>query len=264
MPESISRELLELRARIQSFVREELEPRAARLEATAEIPSDLAAEVRERSRAAGLFQLTQPKAFGGSGAGPLALTVATETLAAANSRLGHLVFGPGPGALAQAEGALRERYLPRVMSGELRGAFAFTEERDVAGPTHAIREGDDLIVTGTKSYVTGGARADFYCVMLQVEAKDAEPGGGAMVVVDRDAKGLSFDRTFESLDGSDHVELRLDRVRVPIGNVIGKIGEGIPKAMTSIGPMRTTVAAWLSPIKSSMSWPWVREPSRIS
>ena len=138
---------------------------------------------------------------------------------------------------------LRERYLPRVMSGELRGAFAFTENRDVAQPTRATREGDELCITGTKSYVTGGARADFYCVMMQVQASEDEPGGAALVVVDRGAKGVSFDRVFSSLDGSDHVELRLEEVRVPIGNVIGRIGEGIPKAMTSIGPMRMTVAA---------------------
>jgi alkylation response protein AidB-like acyl-CoA dehydrogenase len=243
MPEFIAPELLELRARIQSFARDELEPRTRQLDAAAGLPSELAHEVRERSRALGLFQLTQPVAFGGSGAGPLALAVATETLAAANSELGHLVFGPGPGALAQADGELRERYLPGVLSGALRGAFAFTERRDVAQPTRATREGDELCITGTKSYVTGGARADFYCVMLQVQAGEDEPGGGAMVVVDRTTKGVSFDRTFESLDGSGHVELRLEQVRVPIGNVIGRIGEGIPKAMTSIGPMRMTVAA---------------------
>jgi alkylation response protein AidB-like acyl-CoA dehydrogenase len=243
MPESIPPELLDLRARIGAFCRDELAPRVHDLQGAARIPADLAREVRERSRALGLFQLTQPAAFGGSGAGPLALTVASEALAAENSPLAHLVLGPGPGALAQAQGELRDRYLPRVMSGELRGAFAFTERSDVGHPTRATREGDELCITGTKSYVTGGARADFYCVMLQVDPTDGEPGGGAMVVVDRATDGVSFDQTFESLDGSDHVELRLERVRVPIGNVIGRIGEGIPKAMTNIGPMRLTVAA---------------------
>ena len=130
MPEAIGPELVELRARVRSFSRDELEPRSRTLDGVGEVSSDVAREVRERSRALGLF--TQPAAFGGIGAGPLALTVATEALSAANSPLGHLVFGPGPGALAQAEGELRERYLPRVMSGELRGAFAFTERGDVA------------------------------------------------------------------------------------------------------------------------------------
>jgi alkylation response protein AidB-like acyl-CoA dehydrogenase len=243
MPETIPLELLSLREQIGSFVRNELEPRANKLDDGAEISPELAHEVRELSRAQGLFQLPQPRAFGGAEAGPLALTVATEALAAGNNRLGHLVFGPGPGVLAHTEGALRERYLPRVMKGELRGAFAFTESRDAAQPTRATREGDRLCITGRKSYVTGGARADFYCVMVQVEAGEDEPGGGAMVVVDRAAEGISFDQTFASLDGSHHVELRLDRAYVPIGNVIGRIGEGIPKAMASIGPMRTTVAA---------------------
>lgn len=243
MPESIPEELLELRARIQSFARDELGPRSAELDRSAAVPADIAHAVRERSRELGLFQLTQPEAFGGSGAGPLALCVAAETISAENSPLGHLVFGPGPGALALAEGELRERYLPQVMRGELRGAFAFTERRDVQQPTYAVVDGDELVITGHKSYVTGGARADFYCVMLQVRPHGDAPGGGAMVVVDRAADGVSFDRTFASLDGSDHVELRMQDVRVPVGNVIGRIGEGLPKAMSNIGPMRMTVAA---------------------
>ena len=185
MPETIPAELLELRTRIQEFVRGELGPLALEVEPGAEVPRELAARVRERSRALGLFPLTQPTAFGGSGAGPLALTVAGEALAAENSRLGYLVFGPGPGALAQSEGALRERYLSAVMRGELRTAFAFTERRDATRPTQALRVGDDLSITGTKAYVTGGASADLFCVMVQVQANETEPGGAAMMVVER-------------------------------------------------------------------------------
>ena len=70
MPEAIAPELLELRARIQSFVREELEPRASELAPGAEVSAEVAQALRARSRALGLFQLTQPLAFGGSGAGP--------------------------------------------------------------------------------------------------------------------------------------------------------------------------------------------------
>jgi len=243
MPESLPAELLELRARIEAFARDELAPLAASLDPESDVPKEVAREVRERSRAKGLFQLTQPAAFGGAGAGPLALTVAHETLAAANSRLGHLVLGPGPGALAGAEGDLRERYLPHVMSGDLRGAFAFTEDRDVTAPTEALRDGDELCISGTKSYVTGGADADFYCVMVRVKASAGEAGGGAMVVVDCDTPGLAIDRRFESLDGSHHIRLQLDQVRVPVGNVIGKIGQGVPMAMRNIGPTRSLVAA---------------------
>lgn len=244
MPEAIPTDLLDLRGRLARFLREDLVD-LAQAEAD-DVPRDVQQEVRERSQAAGFLALTQPKAVGGGEAGPLARTVLYETLAAVNSPLARFVLGPGPGLLARAEGPLRDRYLQPVVRGELRGAFAFTEPGGPDAPlrpTWAVRDGTVLVITGQKSYVSGGATADFYTILVNVEPGEAGPGGTAMVIIDRETPGVIIDRRFTSLDGGHHVSIRLDNVRVPATNVIGKIGQGMPAALRGITEERLEIAA---------------------
>lgn len=243
MPESLAPEYLELRDRAQSFIDKTLAPLEARLTAGEAIPAEIRRQVVEASQRAGFFGMTQPKAFGGTEAGPLAMTVVRETLAAANLRLTALVFGPGPGVLASAEGHLRDQYLEPQMRGEKRSAFAFTEPDDAPSPTTARRDGDHLVVDGAKSYVSGGDRADFINVVLQVAPSDVDGGGAAVLVVDRDTPGLVIERRFETMDGSSHVFMRFTDMRVPAGHILGKVGEGMPRAMRQIGDVRLSMSA---------------------
>ena len=136
MPESLPTALAALRDRVQSLVDDQLQPLEAMLspDPQAAIPADVARATREHSRSAGIWAMTQPRDFGGTEAGPLALTVARETLATANLRLGRYVFGPGPGVLAAAEGRLRESYLEPLVRGDKQGAFAFTEPTGADAP----------------------------------------------------------------------------------------------------------------------------------
>lgn len=246
MPESLPPDLLELRERVQTFVTEVIEPLEGSLSDDGAIAEDVGQQIRERSREQGLFGMTQPREFGGSEAGPLALVVARETLAAANSRLTRFVFGPGPGLLQAAEGELRERFLDRVLRGEVQGSFAFTEPSGPdrpERPTWAKRDGDDLLVTGRKAYVTGGATADFYAALVNVDDDEDAPGGTAMLIIEQGTPGVSIDRVFTSLEGGNHVSLSFDAARVPLANVIGKIGEGLPRALGNIGEERVESAA---------------------
>lgn len=239
MPESLPPDVEALRERLEAFLREEVEPLEGELDSDPEspVPAQLARTVRDRSRGAGMWGLAQPRELGGGGAGPLTLTVAHETLAASNLRLARYVVGPHPGVLALAEGKLREDYLEPVLRGEKRSAFAFTEPRDAPRPTEARREGGELVLDGAKAYVTGGAEADFYLVV----ARTAE--GSALVAVDRDAPGVRITRTFHSLDGSHHVALAFDGARVGSDHVLGRVGEGMPRALRDIGRARLQVAA---------------------
>ena len=246
MPESITQEQLDLRARVNAFMEEEVSPIEDTLDADGSVPEKLRRQVRERSRAAGIYGLTQPVEYGGTGAGAMALVIAREAVAAANSRLSGCVFGPGPGVLHAAEGELRDRYLMPLMRGELSGAWAFTEgaaNDDSHRPTWAAREDDILVISGRKSYVTGGAQADFFAALVNVEESSGAPGGPAVAIIDRDTPGVSIERTFTSLDGSDHVELLLDRARVPAANVVGRVGEGMPRALNTISEERIASAA---------------------
>jgi len=235
--------------RLLEFVRSELQPWELEMEAD-EAGAQVAhwrQRVSARSRELGFFGMTQPRRFGGSEAGPLLLTALQEALASANLRTLHrFVFGPGPGILAGATGRLASEYLDPVLRGEKVGAFGFTEPDQVPRRTYAIREGPDLIITGQKSYVTGGNSADFVNVLVNVEGSPdkKQPKGTAMVVVDRHAAGVVVERVFHSMDGGEaHAFMRFNAVRVPDWQVVGAIGEGMPRALGAIGNTRMFVAA---------------------
>jgi len=250
MPENLSPELLAIREQTQQFVDETLRPLEESLGDDFKLPvsDEIRKKVREEAQRTGLFYKTQPVEFGGHPAGTLELTMLRELFAAANLRVSQYVFGPGPGALSTAQGDLKTKYLDAVLRGEKRGAFGFTEPDSAKRPTWAKREGDYLVVTGRKSFVTGGATADFISVLVNVEADESGDGGTAtrgtaMVVIDRESEGVEIERRFSSLDGSGHASVGFNQVRVPVTNVIGKIGEGMPRALGNISNVRLSVSA---------------------
>ena len=223
MPEQLSEEFPALRDRVARF--------AAVLEAATDRRAAVTA-----ARQAGFFRMTQPRRYGGSAAGPLALTVVREELAARNPPFLDAVFGPGPGVLEGCAGPLARDYLEPLLRGEKRSAFAFTEPD--SNPTTARLDGDDLIVNGCKSYVTGGAGADFINTLVRIEES-----GPAIVVIDTGAPGVRMAKRFESLDGSHHAAFEFNDVRVPAGHIVGKPGEGLPRAMGQISDTRLAIAA---------------------
>ena len=243
MPDNLPEALETTRLSMQRFIDTVLVPLDGKLETTTKIPLEIQEQVRQASRAAGFFYRTQPLEFGGNPAGALELTLLREMLAATNTRLASYVFGPGPGLLHAAEGELRRRYLEPLMRGDKTSAFGFTEPDTAPRPTWAVLEGDSLLVTGQKSYVTGGESCDFVCILVNVEQPDGSRAGTAMVVIDRDADGVSIDNAFTSMEGGGHVSMVFQQVRIPVTQVIGKIGEGMPRALGNIGNVRLMVAA---------------------
>jgi alkylation response protein AidB-like acyl-CoA dehydrogenase len=194
--------------------------------------------VIEASKAAGLFAMTQPRAFGGSEASTMEQTIVRDELAALNAPFSGLVFGPGPGVLGGAEEPLRSSHLQAMLAGAKRGSFGFTEPDDSPAPTTAVQDGDSWIVSGQKSFVTGGADADFINTLVQIPDQ-----GPAMLVIDTSTEGVELTRKFGSLDGSHHAAFRFNSVRVPGHHLIGKPGEGMPRALRQIGDTRLAFAA---------------------
>ena len=227
MPEQLSSQLIELRERCAAFAKDHMLPLADSDRASA------AVQVREASKAAGLFTMTQPA----HPAGQLALCVARETLAAANPPALDAVFGPGAGVLGSVEEPLASSHLAPLLAGEKRGSFGFTEPDD-AEPTAGIIDGDALTINGQKSYVTGGADADFINALVRIKGH-----GPSMVVIDTDTQGVILEKRFNSLDGSHHAAFRFENVQVPVSHVIGEPGQGLPKALRQIGDVRLLFAA---------------------
>ena len=227
MPEQLSSQLIELRERCAAFAKDHMLPLADSDRAWA------AVRVREASKAAGLFTMTQPA----HATGQLALCVARETLAAANPPALDAVFGPGAGVLGSVGEPLESGHLAPLLAGEKRGSFGFTEPDD-AEPTAGIIDGDALTINGQKSYVTGGADADFINALVRIQGH-----GPSMVVIDTDTQGVILEKRFNSLDGSHHAAFRFDNVQVPVSHVIGEPGQGLPKALRQIGDVRLLFAA---------------------
>lgn len=230
MPDCLPPDLITLRERVADLARLELAPLR---DDHGLSPADRGARVRALSKAAGLFTLTQI-----ADTPELTLLVARETLAWHG--VGHLpgLFGPEAGLLEGIAEPLRSSHLLPLLAGEKRTGFAFTEPADAPRPSWAEVDGDQLVISGRKSYVTGGADADFLAALVEVEGQ-----GPAMVVVDTDLPGVTLERRFMSLDGSHHAAFRFDRVRVPRHHAIGAPGEGRSRALGKISAVRRAIAA---------------------
>ena len=244
MPENLDSGITLALENLDEFIQTIIEPAAREIEADVSL-DQAASRVRSESIKRGFFGKTQPAEYGGNPVSNLELTALRETLAAANNPLTSYVFGPGPGILHSASGELKERYLDPVLRGEKRGAFGFTEPDSAKRPTWArLNESEsELTINGQKSYVTGGKTCDFVSVLVNVERHDSVKAGTAMVVIDRQAEGLVIDREFSSMEGGGHVSMLFNDVQVPVAQVIGNIGEGMPRALGNIGNVRMMVAA---------------------
>ena len=235
MPESLPADVAALRDRTEALARDTL---VSLRDDDSLDASTLRARVRDASKDAGLFTTTQPEDFGGTRTSLLAMTAVRDTLGAFN--VGHLpgLFGPGPGVLAGVDEPLKSDYLTPLLAGEKRSAFGFTEPDKAPRATWGAIKGDRLVINGQKSYVTGGDDADFINVLVEIDDH-----GPAMVVVDRHAPGVEVTARFGTLDGSHHAYFEFHDVDVPLAHVIGKPGEGIPRALRQIGNTRLVFAA---------------------
>lgn len=232
MPEFLSPEDQRFAEELHLFIGEQLPERPD------ESPEKRRARLIKASKSLGLFYKTQPEEFGGQPGTLIQLTTAREALAASRAKDHGVVFGPAPGVLAGATGSLKTNYLDPLMAGEKRGAFAFTEADDTPRHSWAEKDGSDYLVTGAKSYVTGGADADFMNALIHIDDE-----GPALMVIDTDAEGVVPSGKFASTDGSHHMAFEFNRVRVPADHVVGKPGEGMPRALRQIGDTRLVIAA---------------------
>ncbi len=242
----LSDDLADLQSRLLTFVEDEIDPITA--DDDPESPSqELRREIARRSDAAGFYRLAVPVSDGGLGAGPRIITAAHEALALSGNPFASRVLGSGPGLMRLADNAAQrdELYRP-VVRGERTAAFAFTEALRPDGtrqPTQAVRAtvgdgSDGFLVTGTKGFVTGGSTSDWLVVVANVPEE-----GTALLVVDRDAEGVSEGELGASIDGSTHSPFNFESVEVPASRLLGNVGDGLPRALQNIDRMRLSVAA---------------------
>jgi acyl-CoA dehydrogenase len=207
---------------------------------------------------AGWLEYCVPKSCGGrlERIDSRSLCIARETLAR-HAGLADFAFamqGLGSGAISIAgSDALRGRYLPRVARGAAIAAFALSEREagsDVAAmQTRARTDGDTVILDGTKTWISNGGIADFYCVFArEIEAPPTASGGQSArgisaFVVDADTPGLSVTQKIDVIAPHPLASLSFERCRVPAANRLGAPGEGFKVAMQTLDIFRASVAA---------------------
>jgi len=200
---------------------------------------------------AGLLGTGFSESVGGSGGDVVDAAIVTEEVLLGGGSGGVVasLFTHGialPHLVAAGSPALVERYVRPTLAGELIGALAVTEPSggsDVAGlRTRAVRDGDCWLVSGTKTYITSGVRADF--VTTAVRTGGQGHGGISLLVIDKASPGLRVSGPLDKMGWrcSDTAELSFDEVRVPVGNLIGELDGGFALIMQQFQGERLALA----------------------
>jgi alkylation response protein AidB-like acyl-CoA dehydrogenase len=196
----------------------------------------------------GLFSLIVPEAFGGMG---LSTTAYSRTLQELASYDGSVAVTIGAHSSIGMRGLLlfgteeqKQRYLPKLATGEMIAAFCLTEPgagSDAASiKTTAVKDGDHWILNGNKLWITNGGIAQFYTVFAKT-GPQSERGNLTAFIVTRDMPGVSTGPHEDKmgLRASNTTTVIFDNVRVPATNVLGEVGKGFKVAMKILNSGRT-------------------------
>ena len=236
-----------LRAAVAEFTRAEIMPNIAAWEDAGQLPREL----HRTTAQAGFLAVGFPEAAGGDGGSMVDTAIVTEAIVEAGGSTGLLasLFTHGisvPHIIASGNQDLIERYVRPTLAGEMIGALGVTEPgggSNVAGiTTRAIRDGDDYVVNGAKTFITSGVRADF--VTTAVRTGDAGHGGISLLVIDKNTPGFSVGRSLQKMGWhcSDTAELFFDNVRVPVANLVGEENSGFYQIMQQFVAERLAIA----------------------
>ncbi len=258
-----------IRDSVRRFVEREVLPYIDEWEEAEEFPRELYL----KAGAAGILGIGYPEAYGGSCEGDLfAKVAASEELMRCGS--GGLVAGLGsldiglPPVVKWARPEVRERVVPAVLRGEKIMALAVTEPSggsDVANlKTRAVRDGDHYRVSGSKTFITSGVRADYYTVAVRTGGEGF--AGISLLLVDKGTAGFSFGRKLKQMGwwASDTAELFVDDCRVPAENLICVENAGFACIMANFQSERLALAVMANmtaqlALEESLRWARERE-----
>lgn len=258
-----------VRESVRRFVEREILPSINEWEEAEEFPREL----YQKAGAAGILGIGYPEQYGGSYEGDLfAKVAASEELMRCGS--GGLVAGIGsldigmPPLLKWGKPVLRDRVVPQVLAGEKIMALAVTEPSggsDVASlKTRAVRDGDCYRVTGSKTFITSGVRADYYTVAVRTGGDGF--GGVSLLLIEKGTPGFTVGRSLKKMGwwASDTAELFFDDCRVPVENLIGVENMGFACIMANFQSERLSLAIMANmtsqlALEEAMTWARERE-----
>jgi isovaleryl-CoA dehydrogenase len=235
----LGEELDEVRAQVRRFARERIAPRAEDIDRSNEFPRDLWPQLGD----AGLLGITVPERWGGANLGYLAHIVAMEEISRASGSVG-LSYGAHSNLcmnqiVLNATDAQRDRYLPKLVSGEHVGALAMSEPgagSDVVGmQLRAEPRAEGFALTGRKMWITNGPDADVVVVYAKTDPA-AGPRGITAFIVEKGRKGFWSAQKLDKLGmrGSSTSELVFEDCLVPAQNVLGELNGGVRVLMRGL------------------------------
>jgi alkylation response protein AidB-like acyl-CoA dehydrogenase len=257
---TLSNELLELQKKVREFIQQEVIPLEDDPRQDSHGPSEaLRNELVSRARRWGLLTPHASQEMGGLGWSHLQKAVAFEE--AGYSALGPIalnIHAPDEGNIhlldAVANDTQKERWLRKLVAGEIRSCFAMTEPAPGAGSdpsmlqTTAIADGDDYVINGRKWLITGAEGASVAIIMAKME-----DGNASMFLTDTDVEGFILEKSMNAMDScfsGGHGILRFENLRIPKENVLGEIGKGFKYAQVRLAPARLThCMRWLGQAK---------------
>ncbi|MDZ4259279.1 MAG: acyl-CoA dehydrogenase family protein [Gemmatimonadales bacterium] len=238
----------QIRQMVRDFAAAEIKPHIMEWDEAQTFPLD----VIKQLGGLGLLGAIFPERYGGAGLSYIDYVNVLEELAACESGIAlavaaHNSLATGHIYLAGSE-EQRQRYLPRLTSGEWLGCWALTEPgsgSDAAGlVTTAVREGDEWVLNGTKNFITNASHAQVAVVLAVTDRNDSKRGVTAFAI-EMDRPGIRAGKKENKLGmrTSDTAELVLENCRVPHANVLGEIGYGFIDAMKVLDGGRISIAA---------------------
>lgn len=243
----IAEEIWDLKLTLRDFVRERVDPCWDEIEDSDAIPDTLRAQAQEL----GLFGLTIPEAYGGLGLGTLAKTLLEEELGRSSYGFATLIGNhtgiSATGIVELGTPDQKKRYLPRMASGELIGAFSLTEPdagSDAAQlRTSASRQDGGWLLNGEKIFVTNAAEAGVFTVMARTSRGQGSDGISAFLV-EQGIDGFSVGRNERKMGmrGAHTCPISFADCFVPDGQLLGKEGEGFRSALRILTKGRVTLS----------------------
>ena len=244
----LSQEVRLLCDEVRRFIRDEVDPRSRWIEEHDAMPEDLLQKAREM----GLFGLTIPEEYGGSGLDLAGKCAIEEEMGKTNygfaTVIGNHTGISTTGIVALGNAKQKAKFLPRMATGEWIGSFALTEPQAGSDPaalrTTAQKKGDRYILNGEKIFITNAGLAHVFTVMAVTDRSKGIKGISAFVV-ERDFPGFSVGRNElkMGMHGCSTAPLAFSDCEVPAENLLGAEGMGYVQALKTLTAGRVTVSA---------------------
>ncbi len=245
----LTEEQILLRDAVRVLADEQVAPRAAEIDQQGQFPEDIRRLLANHD----ILAIPFAERHGGLGADLLTLCLAIEQLSRVCATSGLILAVQSLGSIPiQVAGSpeQQDRWLPGLASGQQLIAFALTEADAGSDPsgirTHAVRDGDDYVIDGTKRFISHASVAD-YVVVFAMTNPDADKPSRRLsaILVETDRPGFKVTRLEHKMGirGSPTAELAFDGVRVPVTNRLGEEGQGFAIAMQTFERSRPGIAA---------------------